>query len=387
MSHHQSLPNPEAKRRPVPPEKLKRGIELLSRYWVDNDMALSNLQETRFATHKAYLVNELGLLMLEEDRIKEGLRPLQIHHLPVQQERVVANAIAKLSEREIQEGVAGALKALVDKHPFQHGGLPKKPGWTRSEAKIIGIKAGGRDGDGRALWELVLEVISERWLSSHEWAVMKNSARLASDIEVLVSKGYEISVDMRVNSDTGRKYAAYRYFTDPAERAAWEADQAQLEFYAKEKAAREEEAAKAERIRKNVEAKVAKKAKSLTSNSVKYGGWNTLQQPAAMPKIERQFFTAPPPLSLVPKAPPANVQSRLAALAGAGKGAALTVEVESQPGVPAEALNKAYPTAKSRDEVTFYGNVYRRRFRICEENGRRVAWHASWELVGQVSAS
>jgi hypothetical protein len=183
MTHQIATRNPTAKVTRPNAERLARLIGLLSRHWVDPDFAADDMEDRRLAISKSYLVNHLGLVMLIEERVKERLRRVQIHHLPHQDQATVNRAISLLTEHELKSGVAAALRALAQQHPFAGGDIPEKPGWTRAEAATLGIKYESRGGDGKSLKEACLALISEIWLSSREWDQRMHTTRLAAVIE------------------------------------------------------------------------------------------------------------------------------------------------------------------------------------------------------------
>lgn len=396
MTHEIALRNPNARVTRPNAERLARLIGLMSRYWVDPDFAAEDMEDRRLAISKAYLVNHLGLVMFIEERVKEGLRPVQIHHLPRQDQSTVDHAISLLTEHELNSGVAAALRALAQHHPFSGGDIPQKPGWTRAEAAALGIKYQSRGGDGKSLKEACLELISEVWLSSREWDRRMHTTRLAAVIDDLKEEGYDISVEMRSNESGAKKpFAVYHYFTDAGERDAWKQEQALREFKRKQDeaaaAARVEADEKARRDQKVLDAAARRAghrslAKTPHSGGSQYGGWvkpGFLNGGATVkPSASRQLFKAPE-RPAVPTRPPAEAMARLGSLQGRGP---LKVEVDSAMHVPAAALNKAFPNARSKEVVQLGGMSYARRFRARKEGESVVAWETFWELVESQSA-
>jgi hypothetical protein len=122
-------------------------------------------------------------------------------------------------------------------------------------------------------------------------------------------------------------------------------------------------------------------AKTPHSGGSQYGGWvkpGFLQGGATVkPSATRQLFKAPTQPA-APTRPPAEAMARLGSLQGKGPP---KVEVDSAPHVPASALNKAFPQARSKEVVQLGGLSYIRRFRARKEGETVVAWEASWELV------
>ena|GEM_PF-5129974 len=388
MTHSTATRNIEARVARPNAQRLTRLVGLMSRYWVDPDLAAEGVEERRLAISKAYLVNHLGLVMLIEDRVKDGLRPVQIHHLPRQSPEVIRQALSLLTPHEVHAGLAAALKALTEMHPFAGGDVPGKPGWTREEAAALGIVATKRTADGQSLKMTCLAMISERWMSNREWEQATRSTRVAEFIRALREDGYDISKEDRP-SDSGNKmpYTAYRYFVDPGERDAWKQEQAVKEYMKTraqaDEAARSEVAAKALRDKRILEAAGRRRgygalASTPHSGGSKYGGWVRPAVPPAVARATpavRQLFVAPAQPA-VPSRPPANAMARLGALQGHRP---QRIEVDSAPAVPAAALNRAFPGAGSNEVVKLGGLDYIRKFRPRKDGEKVVAWETFWE--------
>lgn len=387
MTHEIAVRNADPRVTRPNAERLARLIGLLSRYWVDPDMAADDMEDRRLAISKAYLVNHLGLVMFIESRVKEGLRPLQIHHLPKQDHRLVERAVALLTEHEVNKGVAAALQALTNQHPFPNGAVPEKPGWTRDDARVMGIKRKSRMGDGRSMKEVALEMISDHWVSVREWEKLTSSTRLPAIIEDLEKDGYEIAVEMRANEAGAKKpFAEYHYFADPGAHAAWKQEQARKEYVRAQAEAEAEErrtAAAAGAARQKVLDGAARRSRtgprSLATTphagGSQFGGWvkgrGQPGQSGGAPK--QQLFRAP-------SAPPVAVQGRLNELQ---RRVTPKVEVESPEGVPATELNLRFPHARSTDVVEHGGLRYLRRFHPGKEGDAVVRWETSWEPASQ----
>lgn len=391
MTHQIATRNPNAKVTRPSAKRLARLIGLMSRYWVDADFAADDMKDLRLAVSKAFLVNHLGLHMFIEERVKEGLRPIQIHHLPRQDPSTIEHAISLLTDHELKTGVGDELRALAHRHPFSGGDVPEKPGWTRAEATALGIQYQSRGGDGKTLKQACLELISEIWLSNREWGLRMRTTRLAAVIDELRADGYDISVELRVNeSGSGMPYAVYHYFTDPDKRAAWKEEQAIKELQRTQEeakaAALKEAEEKARRDQKVLDAAARRAgrktlAKTPHSGGSQYGGWVKPGSPqggvTVKPSANRQLFKAPVQQA-APTRPPAEAMARLGSLQGKGPP---KIEVDSAPHIPAAALNKAFPNARSRDVVQLGGLSYTRRFRARKDGETVVAWEVSWELV------
>lgn len=350
-------------------ERLARLIGLMARHWVDPDLAADDMEDRRLAISKGYLVNTLGLLMYVERRVKEGRRPVQIHHLPRQEPRVVSDAVKLLSEHEKKSGVQYALWALVDKHPYPEGGLPDKPGWTHAEADAMGMRKEDRGDDGMNLRDTALAWMSERWVTSREWELAKRSTRLAALVEDLEELGYDICVEMRTDGGKGKRpYAAYRHFTDPAELEKWEQAHAERQRLKAEREERNAAGAKARKSQKKLGLGAA-----TIAQKPRFGGWSSGSTPNAGAVTS----------------PPAAVAQRLANLSGgqaaraSGSGGTQRTHDVSAPGVPAAELNTRFPRARSKEVVEHQGARYERKFVPAErsERGEVLRWNASWVPV------
>jgi hypothetical protein len=390
MTHVLATRNPDAKVTRPNARRLARLIGLMSRYWVDPDFAADDMEDRRLAISKSYLVNSLGLRMFIEERVKEGLRPVQIHHLPRQDAATVNQAIALLSEHEVKSGVAAALRGLAYQHPFAGGDIPVKPGWTREEARELGIKYNSRTGDGNSLMAACLEIISERWLSVREWDRMMKTTRLPAVIKDLRLAGYDISDEKRSNdSGSKRPYSVYRYFTDPGERENWKREQGDKERQRQkdesDAAARAQAEEKSRRDQKILDGAARRAgrgamAKTQHSGGSVYGGWvkqaGVAPQAAAAGSPRVGFFRADVPST--PTAPPAHVQGRLQDMQFR---VTPKLEVPSEAGVPAEALNKLFPKARTKEVVEFEKGRYVRRFSPVKQGDAIVRWETRWERI------
>ena len=395
MTHSIAARNPEAKIIRPMATRLARLIDLMSHYWVDPELASKDIQERRLAISKAYLVNALGLTMLVESRYSEGLIERQIHHLPRQHPRVVEQAIGLLSEHELSNGVGAALRALAHAHPFPSGSLPPKPAHTLVDARVLGFTRAGPE-QRAGYREEVLALISERWVSNREWAELHGSTRISEYIRQLRTDGLDISIEYRQNdNDSSQKYAYYRYFVDPGERAAWKAEQAdrenmraRLEFEKVERQSREKGQRERASMQKRVDARLAKRTGSLTGSTgstTQYGKWVNAAPERQRPAAARaQPPALPTHRPVAPVAPPAAALARLGAVqAGhAGRSTAPVVEVASPQGVPAQDLNDRFPRAASRQVVELRGARYMRRFRPRKEGEKVTAWETLWEAQG-----
>ncbi|MEJ6003681.1 hypothetical protein [Paucibacter soli] len=359
--------------------RLARLIELMSRYWVDPELASSDAKERRLAITKAYLVNALGLTMLVESRYTEDHGEKQIHHLPRQAPEVVAAGIEFLSEHEVQHGVADALRALVNRHPYADGGLPEKPDYTLEEARAKGLKR-RRGPEAVNRKQEAFKLICEGWVSNKEWAEQTGSTRLSEYIRQLKEDDkLDVSVDYRQSeSDTNQKYAYYHFYENDGERAAWNEAQAIKEFMQNEALAKKAEEAARDRMATRVAARRAR-AGSLSGATQRYGGW---QKPAPgmqpQPGKPRTLFKAPEtPVARTP--PPAAAMNRLQSL----QQRISPPEDISAPGIPAAELNRLKPNAASREVVQLGDNRYSRRFTPGEKDsqGKVTSWKAEWILM------
>lgn len=202
--------------------------------------------------------------MYYERRVTEQRAPIQIHHLPRQDPLVVAAAIDLLSEFELDCGVADALRNLCYSHPFAQGDFPEKPGYTLAEASAAGFVRATRGEDGMSLEMCALKWISECWVTNRHWVERYASTRISEYKRKLEESGYDISVEYRTSdTDSKQTYAFYRYFVDPVERAAWNAEQQiKLELSNAEEAERlaDKAQAKADTLERQIAAAAAKDA-------------------------------------------------------------------------------------------------------------------------------
>ncbi|MFK4705574.1 hypothetical protein ABIC83_002413 [Roseateles asaccharophilus] len=290
--------------------RLPRLIELMSRRWVDPELASSDTKERRLAITKAYLVNCLGLTMLVDSRYTSNHIEKQIHHLPRQDAKAVEAAIQLLSELELQHGVAEALRALVDRHPFPDGGLPPKPDFSLEEARARGFKRSAGN-----LKQEAFALICAGWVSNKEWAAHSGSTRLAEYIRQLrEDDGYDVSVDYRQSdTDTKQKYAYYRFFPDAGERAAWEQEQATKEFMRTEALAEQSRLEAKQKMELRVAAR-RKKSAAVTAFTQRQGILQKSQQLAAVVSARPLAIFKAPATPTPPSTPSAAAMDRIQAL-------------------------------------------------------------------------
>ena len=410
MAHHIAERNIRANIVRPMAVRLAHVIDLLSREWADAILVAEVTKECRLAITKSYLVNALGLKMFIETRVTDGIVEMQIHHLPRQEPAVVEEAIAMLSEHELDNGVADALRSLCRAHPFAGGDFPAKPGYTLAEAHAAGFTRAKRGEEGESLELAALKWISECWVTNREWTERYASTRISQYISILGKRGYDISVEYRTSdADSIQNYASYRYFVDPVERAAWNAEQQwKLELSDAEEAARvlakaqdradkterritataavdaarvERRAAAADAKQAKIDAKAAAKlAKAKPSISIA----PMVEAPMAVPAVtspdrlidslsRREYCVEPAhprsaPIVLLPvlRAQPTTY--------GTPKR-----EIQSSRGIPAVDLNRIFPRAGSKAIVTHGGAQFIRRFRPVKQGGTVQAWETFWE--------
>lgn len=351
--------------------RLARLIELMSRRWVDPELASSDTKERRLAITKAYLVNSLGLTMLVDSRYTSNHIEKQIHHLPKQDAKAVDLAIQFLSEHELQHGVADALRALVVNHPFPDGGIPPKPDFSLDEARASGFKRNSGN-----LKQEAFALICEGWVSNKEWTAHSGSTRLAEYIRQLrEDDGYDVSIEYRQSeTDTTQKYGYYHFFQDAGERAAWAQEQATREFMRTEALAERSRLEAKQKLELRVAAR-RQKAAGVSAATQRYSGW---QKPAqlqvAAPAKPMTLFKAPA-RPVVPIPPSAGVMDKIQAL----QQRLSKPEDISGPNIPAAELNRLRPNAASRDVAEFDGKRYMRRFVPGERKADKiVSWKAEW---------
>lgn len=439
MSHEVATRNIDAEVRRPPANRVARIIGMMSRYWVDPEMAADDTEDRRLAVHKAYLVNFLGLTMFIEKRYGEGRKPIHIHHLPLQDGSVVESAISLLNEQEVDAGIADELRALVNRHPFELGSWPKKPGWTHAEAIALGVQYEKRGG-GRTLQEVANEMIFAGWVTVRQFDKLTKTQRLphyVDELNKVLAKEHkgEVSVEYIETENGVRPHASYHYFEDDGERAEWEAAAAEKERMkqkhiaeaekkqadnelarqeararrAEEKRLREEANAhkteekrlreqqkfsaielsasrKMDAQRAKVEAAVDKRRNAAVNSVARFSGWKsgTPQArpgatPAAGTSAPRRFFSVTNVPAPVRAAPPASVLDRLGTLQARTESAKPRVEVRSAAGVPADVLNERFPRAASKEVVVHDGCQYMRRFEPRRNNeGQVIEWLTSW---------
>jgi hypothetical protein len=396
MTHRIEKRNADAKIKRPNAERLTRLIGLLSRHWVDAAFVADDMNDDRLTISKGYLVNVLGLTMFVEQRLADGRRPIQIHHLPKQDRAVIELAIKLLTPNEHAHGVAVALRALVYQHPFSNGDLPPKLGYTREEADRLGMVKESVAGDGRSMKDVAFEMLTKEWLTVRDWSKFSKSSRLSYLVEEMnidlakLDPPRKIAREMKVNaSGSKRPYASYHYCEDPAEHAAW----AEL---MEERAAQQlqyEREAEDEKLDAEAKAKEARDAKILANvakrshlgGGSRYGGWKGTPQtplsavdPAAADAAARKvvpLFRAADVVQ-VPRPVPANVAGRLQ---GLQTRVLPKTEIESAPDVPAEKLNIAFPQAGSREVVELDGRRYVRRYLPVKEGNTVREWQTRWE--------
>jgi hypothetical protein len=427
MTHEVATRNPKVQLNRAPATRLARQIGVLSRHWVDAEFAGMEMEisgekgmtDRRFAIVKSYLVNNLGLKMYIETRVNAKRHPLQFHHLPVQDAQSIADAIAMLTQFELDQGVGDAIRELGHQHhPYPRGEVPDKQEgtYTYAEADEMGLVYVDRNHEERALaW------ISEEWVTVAMWDREcreldgHGDTRLPAHIEKLKDKGYAISTELIENSGPAdRPIARYRYFTDEVLRAEWfEKHRVQEALKAKDaqclKDAKAQSKADAaadaylaiERKHQAQQKKVADGAKRRAANSLTkktlaggspYGGWKGKgfgQAPAAAPLQRQQpIFKASRPL--VATAPPAHLNDRIASIhsgyggptaesmAAVAGGKPPVIEVASAEGIPAAELNQQFPRAKSKDVVELAGERFVRRWLPTKVGEAVVRWNTSW---------
>lgn len=428
MTHEIAKRNPEVKLNRAPAARLGRQIGELSRHWVDADFAGAEMEESgegdlvdrRLAIVKSFLVNHLGLKMFLETRLNARRHKLQYHHLPVQDPKVIEEALALLTDHEKTEGVDVALRELLaDKHPYADGTVPEKKWYSTAEADAMGLQYVPRNHEAE-----VMKMISDDWTTVAMYDRRcrdeegHGDTRLPAHVEKLLDKGVQISVEYIENSGPSKRpIARYRYFTDEGERLEWferkrvqealAAEDAERLRAAKDQAKLDAAAATYSAIerknnerRKGIEDRAKNRAaKTLASSKMaggsKFGGWaNRGDSPSPAPASRQQSYFRAPAVQSKPTPAPAAALSRLDSLkqgygavqVATGKDTIPVVEVPSPSDVPAAELNRLFPRTGSKQVKVLEGVSYRRRFMPRKVDGAVVEWQTSWAHLEAGSA-
>lgn len=415
MSHYISPRNKDAKKAFYPKAwAVPILIDSLRASWIGSVESTIICNENRFTLVSRYLVNHLGLILYEDKRVGADYgERLQVHHLPVQDHRVVADAVAKLREADLAHGVDRALWRLVDDHPYPFGDrVPEKPGYSIEDARRLDIKQTNRGPGGITLKQYALEWISKEWVTNSMWAKETRSTRLADFVDQLEKDGYVINAEIEGEAPG---WATYRYYADPNDRAeraaAYERRKndearfkAQLKLEERQRKAQEratlkeaerkrraEEKEKAaaekrtlklaakqtERTRKAAETPASGKG-SLSASSTRYGGWQTKSSvPLVAAQGSRPIFQGTEP----PK-PTRPAQATLQKLQELQPAASTKPDI-SAPDIPAAELNRLHPDVDTGFVAEIDGARYMRRWHKSgvKPDGRPL-WAGSWSRVG-----